>query len=116
MSAVVEAPAPTTWGPAFWACLHCAALGYPVTDPDPVDRERFERFVQSLVDVVPCEMCRQSSSRMLDVSRADLQLALTEGRTAVFAWTVRFHNTVNFERQVHAISVGEALNIWGAVA
>lgn len=82
---------PSVWGPAFWATIHFAALGYPDT-PTPQDRADYETFYKNLHKILPCIKCAEHYKQHL------IALPMTnalQNSEELFAWTVMMHNKVN---------------------
>ena len=113
MSAQKRGISPQKWGACGWAFVHYVALGYPVDRPSVKDRKQYRAFfVDALPCVLPCLMCRENLSRHL--THAPPDEALTQGRDALFAWTVRLHNIVNRELGKPTIDVRAARLVYEA--
>lgn len=88
---------PSMWGPGVWNLIHMTAANFPC-QPTPEDRRRYEAFLESLADVLPCAACRSHFRAMLE-GRKGRSLQLTaqvlRDRFTLFDWTVRVHNAVN---------------------
>ena len=52
---------PSTWGPCAWTFMEAMARGL-----DAGSRRSFERFLELLPDLLPCEACRQHSRVYVD--------------------------------------------------
>jgi hypothetical protein len=104
---------PAKWGSCGWSFLHYVALGYPARLPSVQDRRQYRAFfVDALPCVLPCLMCRNNLRR--HITHAPPDQALSEGRDALFAWTVRLHNIVNRELGKQTVDVRAARLLYDA--
>ena len=78
------------WGPSMWNTIHAVALGYPETGPSTEDKRHYRAFYEGLQHVLPCGSCRNNFKKHLEKLPMDLS-----DQTALFRWTVDFHNAVN---------------------
>lgn len=82
---------PSVWGPFFWHTIHIIALGYP-KNPTYTDKKCAKEFYESLVNLLPCSVCRDHYREHL------LQNPITpflDSRTDLIKWTIEIHNKVN---------------------
>lgn len=80
----------TTWGPEVWRVFHAFAASFP-RRPTLSDREAAHRYYRETIpDMLPCERCLSKYTTLLRSNPPE-----TTGRTALFEWTVNFHNIVN---------------------
>lgn len=49
------------FGPIFWTAIHIVSFNYPVK-PTTKDARRYERWMRSIGDVLPCKYCRDNFS------------------------------------------------------
>lgn len=85
------------WGPDVWRTLDYVGLTYH----PPTQRESMKRFVESLVDVIPCGGCALHARVYL----RDHPVAL-DTNEAFRRWLLAFHNSVN-ERKKETAPVVE---------
>ena len=86
--------APAVWGPPVWFIIHMVALMYPRT-PSPTQRRETEAFFRGLATVLPCDYCQKHYAQELST----ISPAVFAGRDSLFAWTVRFHDSVSARTQ-----------------
>lgn len=84
---------PQIWGPIFWATLHIASLGY---SDKPTDRQKKNiiAFYESMVDVLPCPICRKHYEQNLE------ELPIKDAvhtRMELIHWVFTMHNRVNVQ-------------------
>jgi hypothetical protein len=84
---------PQIWGPIFWATLHIASLGYA---DKPTDRQRknMQAFLESMIDVLPCPICRHHYE--LNLKEMPLNGAL-DTRVELIKWVFDMHNRINVQ-------------------
>ena len=94
---------PHIWGPIFWSTLHIASLGYSDT---PTDRQRKNAaaFYESLVDMLPCPICRNHYEQNL--SEMPVKEALNS-RMELVKWVFDMHNRINVQLGKRQITFGE---------
>ena len=94
---------PHIWGPIFWSTLHIASLGYSDT---PTDRQRKNAaaFYESLVDMLPCPICRNHYEQNLE--EMPVKDALNS-RMDLVKWVFDMHNRINVQLGKHQITFGE---------
>ena len=49
----------SVWGPSLWHTLHTISFNYPVK-PTEKEKRRYQKFMKSLVYVLPCRYCREN--------------------------------------------------------
>lgn len=82
---------PQIWGPIFWSTLHIASLSY---SDNPTDRQRrnVKNFYESMVDVLPCPICRVHYEENLTKLPIDKSL---DNRAELIRWVWTMHNLIN---------------------
>lgn len=78
------------WGPAGWTFIHSAAAAYK-----PEKAKQFRAFIESLVHVLPCDVCGKNHQEHL--SRLDDLNAYMNSRDDFFYLTYLLHDMVNRE-------------------
>ena len=84
---------PTVWGPIFWATIHTVALAYP-DQPSYPQKRAAKEFYMSLVELIPCPVCRTHYAAHLKTSPIGPFL---DSRTDLVDWTLKLHNKVNLD-------------------
>jgi len=84
---------PQIWGPIFWATLHIASLGY---SDQPTERQKKNviAFYESMVDVLPCPICRNHYEQNLE--EMPIKDAVNN-RMDLIHWVFTMHNRVNVQ-------------------
>ena len=82
-------PSNPNWGPILWSVLHMKTLTYY---PSVGNSNAFRNWVNSLPNKIPCRACADHFVQLLDADPVDDALS---SKTALVAWAVRLHNTVN---------------------
>jgi FAD-linked sulfhydryl oxidase len=84
---------PQIWGPIFWSTLHIASLAY---SDNPTERQKanMKAFYTSMIDVLPCPICRNHYEQNLE--EMPLDEALTS-RNGIISWVFAMHNRVNVQ-------------------
>lgn len=85
------------WGPTSWIFLHSVTFGYPEqideNNKDHINRKKnMKTFFNSLVYVLPCNLCRESSAAYLRQTPIESHL---NSRRDLVRWLYNFHNLVN---------------------
>lgn len=75
------------WGPHQWVALHAFAITY-----EPEMANAFQAYVNSLVYILPCPLCRYHFAEHLHKIPLKNYLA---NRESVFYWTYLIHDAVN---------------------
>ena len=94
---------PQIWGPIFWATLHIASLTY-ADQPNARQKANMGAFYESLVDVIPCPICRKHYETNLE--EMPVKDALNS-RTELIQWVWRMHNRVNVQLGKREFTFGE---------
>jgi FAD-linked sulfhydryl oxidase len=94
---------PHIWGPIFWSTLHIASLGYSDT-PTERQRKNAQAFYESLVDMLPCPICRNHYEQNLE--EMPIKDAL-KSRMDLVKWVFDMHNRINVQLGKHQITFGE---------
>ena len=84
---------PQVWGPIFWATLHIASLGYSDT-PTERQKKNMIAFYESMVDVLPCPICRKHYEQNLE--EMPIKDAVNT-RMELIHWVFTMHNRVNVQ-------------------
>jgi hypothetical protein len=82
---------PEVWGPIFWATIHIIALAYP-DSPNYGQKRAAKEFFQSLVELIPCPVCRVHYADNLKSFPIEPHL---DTRSDLIDWTLKLHNRVN---------------------
>ena len=82
---------PQIWGPIFWATLHIVSLSY---SDEPTDRQKqnAKNFYESMIDVLPCPICRTHYEENLKILPLDNALS---NRKDIIEWVFNMHNLIN---------------------
>jgi len=78
-----------SWGPAFWHVMHAVSFMYP-ENPTPQDQTKYANFYENLIDVLPCQKCRNHFAEILQEIPMQLR-----SRRELSEWVVNVHNEVN---------------------
>uniref|UniRef100_A0A6C0KZR4 thiol oxidase n=1 Tax=viral metagenome TaxID=1070528 RepID=A0A6C0KZR4_9ZZZZ len=94
---------PQIWGPIFWSTLHIASLTY---SDKPTDRQKanMKAFYESMVDVLPCPICRVHYEANLEEMPIDKAL---DSRMSLIHWVWTMHNRVNVQLGKREFTFGE---------
>lgn len=94
---------PQIWGPIFWSTLHIASLTY---SDKPTDRQKanMKAFYESMVDVLPCPICRVHYEANLEEMPIDKAL---NSRMELIHWVWTMHNRVNVQLGKREFTFGE---------
>ena len=84
---------PQIWGPIFWSTLHIASLSY---SDEPTERQvtNVKRFYESMMDVLPCPICRHHYEENLKEMPLDEAL---KSRMGLVQWVWQMHNKINVQ-------------------
>jgi hypothetical protein len=96
---------PNIWGPIFWATLHIASLGYP-DEPNERQQKNMAAFYESMVDVLPCPICRKHFEANLE--EMPIKDAI-KSRTELIKWVWTMHNQINVQLGKRVYSFQEFL-------
>jgi uncharacterized CHY-type Zn-finger protein len=99
---------PDIWGPIFWKTLHIASLGY-IDKPTPRQKKNIQLFYESMVDVLPCEICRKHYAIYL--CRKPVKNVLSS-RLALVTWVFDMHNAINISLGKPAITFDEYMILY----
>jgi len=94
---------PQIWGPIFWSTLHIASLSYS-DKPTERQKKNIIAFYESLVDVLPCPICRKHYE--VNLEEMPLKEAV-ESRMGLIQWVFEMHNRINAQLGKREISFGE---------
>lgn len=86
---------PEVWGPLFWHTIHIIALGYP-ENPNYSQKKAAKDFFESLIFLIPCDVCRKHYSQHLALKPVTQYL---DRRQDLLKWTIDLHNEVNASLQ-----------------
>jgi hypothetical protein len=84
---------PQIWGPIFWATLHIASLAYS-DKPTERQKKNMKNFYESMVDVLPCPICRQHYEENLKSHPVEPAL---KDRNSLVIWVWEMHNKINVQ-------------------
>ena len=82
---------PQIWGPIFWSTLHIASLSYSDT-PTERQKNNMKNFYESMIDVLPCPVCRHHYEENLKKHPIDNSL---NNRKDIIQWVFDMHNLIN---------------------
>ena len=99
---------PTVWGPLFWHTIHLVALGYP-EKPNYSQKKAAKEFYESLVFLLPCEICKKHYSQHLATMPVTQYL---DRRQDLLKWTIDFHNIVNGTLHKPSLSESEVIQYY----
>lgn len=94
---------PQIWGPIFWSTLHIASLAYS-DKPTERQRQNMKNFYESMVDVLPCPICRHHYEENLKAFPIDKSL---DDRKLLIQWVFDMHNKINLQLGKREISFDE---------
>lgn len=80
------------FGPAQWTFMSLCALNYPERNPTAKQREDAKTYLRSLMDILPCRFCRDSSLEYIKDLPPEPFL---HDRAGFCYWVYRFHMKVN---------------------
>lgn len=81
------------WGPSVWQAIHYISFGYP-EKPDDIEQKQYKKFYESLGDVLPCSLCRNSYNNFIKVLPIDNYL---DTRERLGFWVYLIHTMVNYK-------------------
>lgn len=84
---IVVTLTPVDWGPHYWYVMHTVPVAYNPT----TDKKAVTAFYRSLVDVLPCGMCRDGFAAVLKELPIEDHL---ETPQQLAEWVQRAHNMV----------------------
>ena len=84
-------PLPSKWGPSLWFVMHTMSFFYPVY-PTVSDISNYKAFYQNLAHTIPCQVCREHYSSLLQQYPIDDHL---HERRTLIEWVWMIHNKVN---------------------
>lgn len=84
---------PEVWGPIFWNALHIASLAYTDT-PTLRQKTNMKNFYESMVDVIPCPICRHHYEQNLKELPIDEAL---NSHMGLITWVWTMHNKINVQ-------------------
>ena len=82
---------PQFFGPPGWKFLHAVTFGYS-DNPNPIEREHYKRYFESLQFVLPCIHCRRSYQQFYRELPIDNFL---QDKLHLAYWMYLIHNKVN---------------------
>ena len=94
---------PQVWGPIFWATLHIASLGY-ADKPSERQKKNIIAFYESMVDVLPCPICRNHYEQNLEEMPVK---DAVNNRVDLINWVFSMHNRVNVQLGKREYTFGE---------
>jgi len=84
---------PNIWGPIFWATLHITSLSYS-DNPTERQKQNIIAFYESLVDVLPCPVCRKHYEANLEEMPVK---DAVNSRAELIKWVWSMHNRINVQ-------------------
>ncbi len=104
---------PAYWGPHVWAAIHLICLGAPESFTSG-DAASYRVFFENLPNVLPCDVCK--NHLIENLRQVPIDTALSSGRDALFAWSVKLHNAVNVMLGKPIVSLEDAQAHWLSIA
>lgn len=92
---------PKIWGPHAWVFLHTITLNYP-DNPTPEQKKQYQRFFQSLADVIPCDKCKYNYIKKIKNNPVNVN-----NRTELVKWLLTIHNDVNKSNGKEELSMSD---------
>jgi len=84
---------PNIWGPIFWSTLHITSLGYS-DKPTERQKQNIIAFYESLIDVLPCPICRKHyEANLEEIPVKDA----VNSRSDLIKWVWSMHNRINVQ-------------------
>ena len=80
------------WGPALWHFLHTISFNYPI-HPTLTDKKKYNNFLLSLRDILPCKYCRDNFMNNLETIQ--LRKEDFDNRDSFSRMIYKLHNEVN---------------------
>lgn len=80
------------WGPFQWTFVSLCALNYPEQNPTANQKEIAKTYLRSLMEILPCRFCRDSSLEYIKDLPPEPFL---NDRAGFCYWVYRFHMKVN---------------------
>ncbi len=93
------------WGSQGWHFIHYVCLNYP-TNPTEQDAKNYMTFLESLKNVLPCEICSHNWAEKMEKTPPDFT-----NRQKLFEWSVDRHNEINELDGKKVLSYEEALEV-----
>jgi hypothetical protein len=106
----VAGVSPNVWGRALWFSLHFGALNYPLKPTEEM-KEMEKSFINGLPIMIPCDKCKNHSLQFLIDNKKEIEIAVQNPEN-LFAFFVKFHNSVNARLGKRIFSVEEAKVFW----
>ncbi len=98
---------PRLWGQYFWGTLHFISLSYP-NNPNDEDKQKIKTAILSLVDVLPCIICREHFNELL--KQFPLNDYILQNKKNLVLWLFTLHNIVNKQNNKKIFTVDEFYN------
>lgn len=104
---------PAYWGPHVWAAIHLICLGAPDKFSSG-DAAAYRVFFENIPNILPCEVCK--NHLIENMKQVPMDQALSSGRDALFAWSVKLHNEVNRMLGKPLVSLEDAKAHWLSIS
>lgn len=101
---------PNIWGRALWFSLHFGALNYPLVPTEEMKNMQ-KQFINGLPIMIPCDICKNHALQFLIENNSDIEIAV-QNPDNLFAFFVKFHNTVNARIGKRVVPLEEAKIFW----
>lgn len=82
------------WGTYIWTTFHVVAFGAPEV-LSKKDREEYALFYMSLLNVIPCSVCRNAKEKHLGLTPLNEKALST--RESLIQWTYNYHKNLNMD-------------------
>ena len=83
---------PKVWGPAAWFFFHAVMHNYP-EEPCQADHIRYNNFLVTFADILPCEECREDFSKLVYEYTCDHSFFESRENMIILGYTL--HDRVN---------------------
>lgn len=86
------------WGSYYWGLIHCVSVLVP-ENPSQTDKETFEKFINAIKYLLPCENCKKHFIINLNNfslnSLMEKNISYSVSRDGIIIWCIKMHNIVN---------------------
>ena len=97
------------WGPPVWETLHYISFAYPI-QPLSDDIRKYFAFYNSVIDVLPCPICRDHLRKHM--KKHPIEYALQAGREGLIRWVIDVHNEVNKSLEKPVMTYDEVIDLY----
>ena len=100
---------PNIWGPHLWYQMHMKTFDYP-SNPTQEDKNKIREYFRSIVDLLPCENCKQHYLRYLQNRPIRYHY---DNRDELINWLIDLHNEVNVMLAKEEFDCTKYIERWG---